>query len=200
MTYRPEGAVAFGPPLKERLPAYAYFAFAVGVSLFVVYGENAPSASRAFQYVVEGDRHRMIPSSVCAIILFTSALAAVLRLQMRGVVVHPYGIELRELLTLGWPRVRRFHWSQIDRLFVPSANDIEGESEDEGEPKPKAAGAKPKKRTIHVDLWDGSQAWLPEVANEIELAVMLEKVALARAIPIVGTTGRIDDLGNPLEA
>src|SRR5689334_10361502 len=89
MTYRPEGAVSFGPPLKDRLPSLGYFLFAVLVSIFVVYGENAPSGSRAFQYVVEGDRSRIIPSSVCAIILFTSALAAVLRSQMRGVVVHP---------------------------------------------------------------------------------------------------------------
>jgi hypothetical protein len=192
MTYKPEGATSFGPPLKERLPAILYFAFAILLSAFVVYGENAPSSSRAFQYVVEGDRHRMIPSSVCAIVMFGSALAAVLRARMRGVVVHPDGIELRELLTLGWPRVRRFHWSQIDRLFVPSAKDVEAsEKRVEG-----ATG----KRTIHVDLWDGSRALLPEVDNVIGLAVMLEKIALARAIPIVGATGLLDDDGTPLEA
>lgn len=193
MTYRPEGTVAFGPPLKERLPAIGYLVFALLVSLFVIYGENASSNSRAFQYVVEGDRHRLVPSSVCALILFVSSLAAVLRTQMRGVVVHPDGIELRELLTLGWPRVRRFHWSQIDRLFVPSAKDRTKASHRGDDP-----GIRP--RSIRMDLWDGSRAWLPDVADAMNLALMLEKVALARAIPVVGGTGLIDDLGNPLEA
>lgn len=192
MSYRPEGTVAFGPPLKERLPAIGYLAFALLVSAFVVYGENASSNSRAFQYVVEGDRNRLIPSSVCALILFVSSLAAVLRTQMRGVVVHPDGIELRELLTLGWPRVRRFHWSQIDRLFVPSAKDPAKAAHQSGD---EGRGT----RSIRMDLWDGSRAWLPDVADAIPLALMLEKVALARAIPVVGGTGLIDDLGNALD-
>ncbi|MEP7126515.1 MAG: hypothetical protein ABJE95_36625 [Byssovorax sp.] len=184
MTYRPERRVAFGPPLRQRLPSLGYFAFAILFTAVIIYGENAPSSSRLFHYVVEGDRTRMIPSSVCAIILFTSALAAVLREQMRGVVLHPDGIEMRELLSLGWPRVRRFHWSQIDRVFLPRA-----------EPQKEGQAAK----LIRLDLWDGSQTWLPDVAKSLELGVMLERVALARAIPIEGGTGIIDDLGNPLE-
>src|SRR5262249_965585 len=143
---------------------------------------------RAFQYVVEGDRHRLIPSAVCAIILFTSSLAAGLRARMRGVVVHPGGIELRELLTPGGPRVRRDHRSQIDRPLVPGAK---------GAARTRAEG---DKASICVDLWDGSRALLPNVEDLMGLAVMLEKVALARAIPIVGSTGMVDDLGNPIEA
>jgi hypothetical protein len=183
MTYRPERRMAFGPPLRQRLPSIGYLAFAILITAVIVYGQNAPSSSRFFHYVVEGDRTRMIPSSVCAIILFTSALAAVLREQMRGVVLHPDGIEMRELLTLGWPRVRRFHWSQIDRVFVPPVESAPG------------VPAKP----IRLDLWDGTQTWLPDVAKTLELGVMLERVALARAIPIEGGTGIIDDLGNPLD-
>jgi hypothetical protein len=181
MTYRPERRIAFGPPLRQRLPSIGYLVFAVLVTGLIVYGQYAPSSSRIFQYVVEGDRSRVVPSSVCAIILFTSAVAAVLREQMRGVVLHPDGIEMRELLTLGWPRVRRFAWSQIDRVSVPPV------SEGGGEVKP-----------IRLDLWDGSRTWLPSVANADELGVMLERVALARAIPIEGGTGLVDDLGNPL--
>ena len=175
--------MAFGPPLRQRLPSIGYLTFAVLITAVIVYGQHAPSSSALFHYVVEGDRTRMIPSSVCAIILFTSAIAAVLREQMRGVVVHPDGIEMRELLALGWPRVRRFHWSQIDRVFVPPAEPNAG------------APAKP----IRLDLWDGTQTWLPDVAKTLELGVMLERVALARAIPIEGGTGIIDDLGNPLD-
>jgi hypothetical protein len=180
MTYRPERRIAFGPPLRQRLPAFAYLAFAVIVTGVIVYGQHAPTSSTLFHYVVEGDRGRVISSSVCAIILFTSALAAVLREQMRGVVLHPDGIDVRELLSLGWPRVRRFHWSQIDRVFVPPAE-----------------GQAPAK-LIRLDLWDGTRTWLPDVAKATELGMMLERVALARAIPIEGGSGLVDDLGNPL--
>lgn len=179
MSYRPERRIAFGPPLRQRLPSLAYLAFALAVCGVIVYGQHAPSGSALFHYVVEGDRGRLVPSSVCAIILLTSAVASVLREQMRGVVLHPEGIDVRELLSLGWPRVRRFHWSQIDRMFVPSAES-------------------PPAKTIRLDLWDGTRTWLPAVARSSELGVMLERVALARAIPLEGGTGMVDDLGNPL--
>lgn len=189
MTYRPAGSVSFAPPMRERLPSLGYLAFALLVSALIVYGQNAPSGTWIFNYVVEGDRNRLVPSSVCAIILFSSALAAVLREQMRGVVVHPDGIEMRELLPLGWPRIKRFQWSQIDRLFVPPSL---GQA-----PSAAEASREGPRKMIRLDLWDGSSAWLPSVANTVDLAVMLEKVALARAIPIEGGTGLLDDLGNP---
>src|SRR4051812_48457739 len=157
MTYRPERRISFGPPLKQQLPSLGYLAFAAIVTAVIIYGQNAPSSSTLFHYVVEGDRTRMIPSSVCAIILCCSAVAAVLREQMRGVVVHPDGIELRELLHLGWPRVRRLHWSQIDRVFVPNANGANEQATDDAEDSGRRTGSK---KTISVDLWDGSRAWL----------------------------------------
>jgi len=181
MTYRPERRIAFGPPLRHRLPSFAFLALALGVCGVIVYGEHAPSSSVVFQYVVEGDRGRIIPSSVCAIILLCSSIASVLREQMRGVILHPEGIDVRELLSLGWPRVRRFHWSQIDKVFVPPAQSVASEA-----------------KSIRIDLWDGTRAWLPSVARAGELGMMLERVALARAIPIEGGTGLVDDLGNPL--
>lgn len=187
MTYRPARSVSFGPPLKERWPSLAYFGFALIVCAVIIYGQNAPSNSWIFTYVVEGDRNRLISSGVCGTILFVSGLAAVLREQMRGVVVHPDGIEMRELLALGVPRVKRFHWSQIDRLFVPPSIGGQMQNIDPG------AGT-----LIRLDLWDGSTAFLPNVSELVHLAMLLEKVALARAIPIVGGTGLVDDLGNPM--
>jgi hypothetical protein len=204
MTYRPERRIAFGPPLKQRLPSLAYLVFALAVCAVIIYGQHAPASSAFFRYVVEGDSGRAIPSSVCAIILFCSAMAGVLREQMRGVIVHPEGIDVRELLTLGWPRVRRFHWSQIDKVFVPSAEPpAERRVHDGGAPHTPVTGAGGQAgsagpRSIRLDLWDGTRTWLPDVARAGELGMMLERVALARAIPIEGGTGRIDDLGNPL--
>jgi hypothetical protein len=183
MTYKPKRRVSFGPPLGERWGSLLYLGFALVVTAVVGYGQLAPSNSTLFRYVVEGDRHRIVSSTACAIVLIASALAAVIREQMRGVIVHPDGLELRELLPLGWPRVRRYHWSQIDKMFVPPAK------------RPTTA----ERPSIRLDLWDGSRTFLPRVRNEDELGVMLERVALARAIPLEGGTGMMDDLGNPLE-
>src|SRR6186997_2724170 len=91
MTYRPDKKQTFGPPLRERALTLGYLAFATVIVGLILYGQNAPSTSIFFKYVVEGDRHRVISSSVCAIILGVSATAAFLREQMRGVVVHPDG-------------------------------------------------------------------------------------------------------------
>jgi hypothetical protein len=184
MTYRPEDTVSFGPPIKERLPWIAYFAVSLVLTALIIYGQHAPTNTWLFRYVVEDDRHRVIPASVCAIILFCSALAAILRDQMRGVVVHPEGIELRELLSFGIPRVRRWTWAQIDRMRLPKAE----ETKDAGTPR--LLGS------IALDLWDGTSTLLPKVNNALTLALILERVALARAIPIEGGTGMLDDLGN----
>lgn len=187
MTYRPDSTLSFGPPLKERLPWLLYFVFAIAVVGLIIYGQNAPTNSTLFRYVVEEDRHRIMPASVCAIILFCSALAGLLRDQMRGVVVRPEGVELRELLSFGIPRVRKWTWAQIDRMRVPAA---EGKETD----TPWIP------REITLDLWDGSSALLPMVGNQLGLALVLERIALARAIPIEGGTGMLDDLGNQPEA
>jgi hypothetical protein len=188
MTYRPEASVSFGPPISERLPTILYFAFAMIATAFIIYGQHAPTNTWIFRFVVEGDRARLITSSSCAIILSVSAIAAMLREQMRGVVVHPEGLELRELLAFGLPRVRKMQWSQIDRFCLPAAKSQQGETS-----VPKLSGG------IGIDLWDGTRTWLPAVGNGVGLALLLERVALARAIPVEGGTGLLDDIGNPRE-
>ncbi len=187
MTYRPDASVSFGPPWKERLPWLAYLAFALLISGAIVYGQYAPTSSWLFRYVVEDDRHRIMPASVCAIILFGSAVAAVLRDQMRGIVVNPEGIVLRELLSFGVPRVRRWSWSQIDKVRLPK-------TEQKNQELPTLRG------DIGLDLWDGTSTLLPPVHNMLELAMILERVALARAIPLEGTTGMLDDLQPAVES
>lgn len=186
MTYQPDKRQAFGPPLRDRALTLGYLAFAAIVIGVILYGQNAPSSSIFFKYVVEYDRNRVMPSSVCAIILGVSAGAAFVREQMRGVIVHPDGIEMRELLAFGWPKVRRLAWTQIDRVSVPAAD-------------PRVLATTPGPKMIRLDLWDGTRAWLPSVSNLTGLSLLLERVALARAIPIEGGTGLLDDLGNPME-
>src|SRR6185436_7802843 len=157
MTYRPDRRQTFGPPLRERAFTLAYVVFAAVIVGLIIYGQNASSNSILFRYVVEGDRSRIVSSSSCAIILGVSAAAAFLREQMRGVVVHPEGIELRVLLAFGWPKVRRLAGSQIDRVIVPSAD-------------PRERLMRPD-TTLRLDLWDGSHAWIPKVSNPTALGL-----------------------------
>lgn len=111
-----------------------------------------------------------------AAIVLASALASVIRAKMRGVIVHPEGLEARDILGVGWPRVRRFAWPQIDKIVLDGG------------------------QAIAVDLWDGRREWLPKVSQRDELAIVLERVATARAIPISGGTGMYEPLeGEELE-
>jgi hypothetical protein len=171
MTYRPTGSARFGPPLGETLPSAIYLVLALAVAAMVALGSVARTGSWLFRYVVEQDAHRVLGARPLAAILVASAVAAVLRARMRGVLVHPEGVEARDALAGGWPRVRRFAWPQIDRIV------LDGDG------------------AIALDLWDGTRAWLPLVSDREGLARALERVALARAIPVSGGTGEIDDAG-----
>jgi hypothetical protein len=186
MTYRPTKAT-FLVPLGTRLPSLLYFTFAVSAGTAVLLAPYMNPSSWLYETVVVGDRYRVVGVSTVTLFMFISALASVIRQNMAGVILHPDGIELREVLPLGVPRFKRFTWSQIDRVFIP---------EPKATPAPPKAG-EPRRTKIQLHLWNGTQAFLPTVAKHVDLSVMLERVALARAIPIEGGTGLIDDLGNP---
>ena len=168
MTYRPVSSVAFSPPLTVRLPSLVYFAVAIALVVFVVVGSFSGSGTWIFRYVVQDDEKRWLGSRTLAGLVLLSSVASVVRARMRGVVVHPEGLETRDLLSLGWPRVRRFAWPQIDKIVLDAGPDIA------------------------LDLWDGRREILPRVGNRQKLALLLERVALARAIPISGATGTVD--------
>jgi hypothetical protein len=85
--------------------------------------------------------------------------------------VRPDWVEYRDVIGSLWPRVKKFRWAQIDQIiFEPSG-------------------------AISVDLWDGRREFLPKVDDRAGLGRTLERVALARAIPLSGATG-LDDLGD----
>ncbi len=168
MTYRPTGSV-FGPPWIVRLPSALYVVGALAVVSFVVAGEMAPSNTWLRVFVVDRDVHRVVGVRLFAGLICLSALASLLRSGMRGVRVRPDGVEFRDILSLGMPRVRRFRWAQIDRVVL----DLPG--------------------SIALDLWDGTRAFLPRVGDREGLALVLETVATARAIPVRGGRG-IDEI------
>lgn len=184
MTYRPTKAT-FLLPWQVRLPATLYFGAACALGLAVVLAPVLPN-TWLYRVVVEQDRYRFVTAPALAIFVFISALAAILRQQLTGVVVRPDGIETREVIAFGMPKIRRLAWAQIDRVIIPQAPALDPKA-------PPPTG--PKK--IRLDLWNGAFEFLPDVAQKNELAMIIERVALARAIPIEGGTGRLDELGNP---
>ena len=163
MTFRPEEARRFGPERKACLPSYAYLSLAFGFVLFVAYGHLAAPGTFAHRYVVEAEGKRLISAAAFATIILASGFGAVLRAHMRGVVIHPDGIETLDILALGWPRIERYGWAQIDKFHFDAGKDL-----------------------ISVDLWNGQTTVLPRVADRGELVQALAFVAEARAIPYTG--------------
>ncbi len=188
MTYRPERAT-FLLPFAARLPSLIYFGAACLLVLAIVGAPYVSPTSWLYREIVIGDMTRVVSSTMLAIFIFASAAASIFRQQLAGVVVRPDGIEMREILPFGMPRIRRLAWAQIDRVAIPRANP----AAPEGPRDPLTKGFK----KIRLDLWNGHHAFLPDVAKQLDLALIIERVALARAIPIEGGTGLVDDLGSP---
>ncbi len=164
MTYRPTES-SFGPPFRSWLPPLLYLIAAIAVLVFVLVGEHSPPGSWLYSYVVIKDEHRVIGARTLAVIMFASAIASLVRANMRGVQVRGDGVVYRDVLALGWPRVRRFKWAQIDCIVLDQPG------------------------SIALDLWDGSRAFLPKVGDPAALSAVLEKVGAARAIPVRGGVG-----------
>ena len=173
MTYRPAETV-FPPPWSVRIPSFLYLSFVLCVVMVIVAGHVSPTNTNLHIWIVERDPTRLISSRTFATLLMLSAIASVMRASMRGVRVRPDGLEYRDVLNFGWPRVRRYRWAQIDCIVLDQ----------------------PKK--IAVDLWDGSRAYLPDVSDRSGLASTLEKVGAARAIPVRGGRG-LDDIPDSSE-
>lgn len=189
MTYRPARRESFGPPIGQRLPSYLALLGASCLALAAWWAPNTTPGSFLHTQVVLGDRTRLVPAMVIAFVLWGTAMAAVLRTEMRGVIVGPDGVEVRDLLPMGLPRVRRLAWSQIDKIRIPRfTTDGRVDGRVEGGP-----------RTIRLDLWDSTTMMVPDVARPRDLSLILERVALARAIPMEGGTGLLDDLTSPFE-
>lgn len=167
MTYRPPPE-RFGPPWSAWLPSLAYLGVAVVVGLLVLWAERSSTTSALFVYLIEADARRVLGSRALSAVLLVSAVSAVLRTSLRGVRLRGDGLEVYDVV-VGWPRVRRFHWAQIDCIVLDQPT------------------------RIALDLWDGTRAWLPPVMDRAALSRALEKVGYMRAIPVRGGLG-LDDL------
>ena len=168
MTYRPT-ETSFGPPFLIRVPSLIYAALAAAAVIVVLVAEASPSSSWLYVNVVERGVRGFMGARTFAGCLVVGALASVLRANMRGVRIRSDGVEYRDIVSLGIPRLKRFKWAQIDRVILDAP------------------------RYIALDLWDGTRALLPEVSDRLTLSATLEKVAHARAIPVRGGHG-LDEL------
>lgn len=168
MSYMPDKPLrrTFISPFKTRAPSLVYLAFALVVAGVVLAAYNGSSNSRLWVWIVEGDRARPLGAQPLSILIFVSALGTVLRSWMRGVIVTNEGIETREVLLFGVPRLKRWAWPQIDRLVLDD-------------------------RGVMLELWDGQYERLPDVADPKALADLLEQVAITRNKPVT----RLRELG-----
>ena len=168
MTYRPE-ETAFGPPLSAHLPSVVYLLVASGAVITVFVAYQSPVGSLLYNQIVERSMRGVIGARTVSLLLVAGAVSSFIKTSMRGVRIRADGLEFREVVALGIPRLRRYRWAQIDRILLDSPS------------------------AIVIELWDGNHAYLPDVSDREQLGAALEKVALARAIPVRGGGG-LDEL------
>jgi len=173
MTYRPT-ETAFGPPLAAHLPSLFYLLCAIGAVITVFVAYQAPVNSFLYLQIVERSAQGVIGARTVSLLLVAGAVSSLIKTSMRGVRIKPDGLEFREVVSLGIPRFRSYKWAQIDRILLDSPS------------------------AITIELWDGTHAYLPEVNDREQLGAALEKVALARAIPVRGGGG-LDELPDEAE-
>src|SRR6478735_3856975 len=107
MTYRPT-ETSFGPPLLIRVPSLLYATLALAAVITVLLAEASPPASWLYVNVVERGVRGIMSARVFAGCLVIGACASVLRTSMRGVRIRGDGVEYRDIVSLGIPRLRRF--------------------------------------------------------------------------------------------
>jgi hypothetical protein len=164
MTYRP-AETAFGAPLRSKLPSFAYLFVALASLMTVLVAERSPAGSFLYVQIVERSARGFVPARIVAFMLLLGAISSLIRASMRGVRIRGDGLEYRDVVALGLPKLRRYRWAQIDRIVLDLPE------------------------CVALDVWDGTRAFLPEVADRAGLSAALEKVAAARAIPVRGGSG-----------
>jgi len=164
MTYRPAETV-FGPPFVVRIPSFIYLGCALAAVVVVMMAEQSQPGSFLYVHILERSAQGFIGARTVAALLVIGSLAAILQSGMRGVRIRGDGVEYRDMITIGIPRVRRVKWAQIDCIVLNLPH------------------------AIAFDLWDGSRAYLPVVSDRARLSATLEQVAAARAIPVQGGAG-----------
>lgn len=174
MTYRPQRRESFGPPVRTWVLPGLYMVAALAFAGVVAFAHLQTSGGWLFRYIVEGDEHRILGARVLSLFVVLGGVAALLRTNMRGVVIHPDGVETRDVIGLAWPKVKNCSWAEIDEIVLEA-------------------------RAVGLRLWDGSNLWLPPVLDHQGLRRALERVAVARGIPLRGDTRPVEEVEAELD-
>lgn len=144
----PDERFVFGPPIWQRLPSLLFlgFAAALGVATFAAY--NGSTNSALHRFIVAENRTPLV------VVIALAAVATFIRAGMRGVIVTREGVETRTL-SMGFPRVRKWRWAQIDRVILD-------------------------KEQVLLELWNGTFERLPSVRHGEKMVDLLERVAIGR--------------------
>jgi hypothetical protein len=150
MAYNPDERerFVFGPPLWQRLPSFLFVGFAAMLGLATFAAHHGAPGSSLHRFIVAENRTPLV------IIIVLASVATFIRSGLRGVVVTREGVETRTL-SMGFPRVRRFRWAQIDRVLLDE-------------------------RDVVFELWDGSFERLPRVHEAEKMVDLLGRVAIGR--------------------
>lgn len=175
MTFRPSEKF-FGPPLSLRAVGLVHGGLAVLVLAFVFGVELLFPNSSPYQYMFQ--QKHPIDTHLAAGLFALSSVFSILRDSMRGVQVRANWIEYRDLVSALWPRIRRYRWAQIDSITFEESG------------------------SISLDLWNGTREFLPEVRATAALRLVLERLAIARAIPVRGGQGleALDEIPEAISA
>jgi hypothetical protein len=144
----PNERFAFGPPLLQRLPSLLFLGFAATVAAATMLAHSGSSNTALYRFIVTENRTPLV------FVIVLAAVATFVRSGLRGVIVTQEGVETRTL-SMGFPRVKKYRWAQIDRVVLD-------------------------KEDVLFELWDGTYERLPTVRDGEKLVDLLERVAIGR--------------------
>jgi hypothetical protein len=144
----PDDRFVFGPPLLHRLPSLVFVGFAAVVAAAALVAHNGSTNTALYKFIVAENRTPLV------FVIVMAAIATFVRSGLRGVIVTRDGVETRSL-SMGFPRVRRYRWAQIDRVVLD-------------------------KEEVLFELWNGQYERLPKVHKAAEMVDLLERIAHGR--------------------
>jgi hypothetical protein len=144
----PDDRFAFGPPLWQRLPSFLFLGFAAVIGSAALLAHSGSSNTALYRFIVSENRTPLV------FVIVLAAIATFIRSGLRGVIVTREGVETRTL-AMGFPRVKKLRWAQIDRVVLD-------------------------KEDVLFELWNGTYERLPKVRDGEKLVDLLERVALGR--------------------
>jgi len=144
----PEERFVFGPPVWQRLPSLLFLGFAATIGIGAVLAHQGSSNTALYRFIVAENRTPLV------FVIVLAAVATFIRSGLRGVIITREGVETRTL-SMGFPRVRKYRWPQIDRIVLD-------------------------KEDVLFELWNGTYERLPKVRHGQKMTDLLERVAIGR--------------------